>query len=542
MNRDSIQVLLVDKDEQDYRITRELLAGTGGPTFAVACCHNLGSALERLRGGGVDVILLDAEMPDAPGWAAFDTIHELAPSLPIIFLTHSVDMVMGIEAVHRGAQDYLFKGTTDSDQLVRCIRYAIERKKDETTLKRYQARLQDTVDDATRDLLTANEKLRMEIAERTAVEERLRQVVARLEAHSDSKDKFVSNVSHELRTPLASISHALENLHRGVLGPLDGPVLDYVMMMEEDCRRLIGTVTDVLDLNRIEAGRLVLNRRKVHLGRFVQQALNALRLQAERKRQDLDVRTNGTLTFVDCDAQKIERVIQNLVGNAIKFTPEGGRITLSVQQEASEPADVRLDVQDNGIGIEPEHLPRVTERYYRVGEHVTGAGLGLSLCKELLELHGGSLSMASPPPGLERGTVATVRLPAAPPPVVLVVDDDDSIRILLGRQLSGFGYRPVLAATGADALKALSADLRPDILIVDMLLPGMSGLELIAQVKADHRLRQIPVLVLTGYDVDEDKRLFLAGFDVQVVRKPWSRIDLIKILEDLTIGPPRSTS
>lgn len=406
----------------------------------------------------------------------------------------------------------------------------------ERELEHDHRHLQDNVDDATRDLLTANESLRVEIAERRAVEDRLREAVSRLEAHGQTKDQFVSNVSHELRTPLASMSHALENLRAGVLGPLDDRVLAYVAMMEEDSRRLRNTVDDILDMHRIEANRLVLNCRKLHMGSMAEHAAHGLKLQAERRRQRLTLHLEGGGLFVDGDPGKIERVVVNLISNALKFTPEGGHIEVRVRREGGDKPMVVLEVVDDGAGIEPQHLPHIAERYYRVGELVTGTGLGLSLSKDLVQLHGGQLSIQSPPLGRPCGTQVSVRLPAAASPRVLAVDDEQIVQAVIARQLRSFGYEALCAGNGQEALDVLNAEPHPDMVVVDLRIPGMSGFELIARVKAETWSRQIPILVITGQDLDAEQRGILEGFGVGFLVKPWSKAELMERLQQLTLG------
>jgi signal transduction histidine kinase len=532
-----IAVLLVENDAHDCAVTREQLASATAQRFAITWVTQLGAALDHIATGAVDVVILALSLPDSDGWRTFTRLHDAARHLPIIVLADAGDEEMALEMIKHGVQDYIIKGRADAEQFVRSIRYAIERKRMEAILHERHDQLDSKVADATRDLLTANERLRRENAEREAAETKLKEAVARLEAHSHAKSQFVSNVSHELRTPLASMAHALENLRAGVLGPFDERVREYVLMMEEDCRRLTGTVGDILDMNRIEANRLELNCRKVHFGRFVAQIIDALRLQTERKRQRVAIEQQDRTVFVECDARRMERVVINLVGNAIKFTPEGGQISVLVGREGEGGDRVMLSVIDDGVGIPREHLPRVTERYYRVGEHVDGSGLGLALCKDLVEMHGGEMQMLSPPAGRDRGTQAMLWLPAAPAPRVLAVDDDAMVRSLLERQLAAAGYCPSSAGTGEEALGILQCDPRPDMLIVDVFMPGMSGFELIGRVKSEARLRETPVLVITGRELGAEHRAFLEGFGLRHLMKPWHRGKLLECLEQITIGP-----
>jgi signal transduction histidine kinase len=533
---DVIRVLLVEDDREDYIITRNLLNSAEGQRFKLTWFDRLQPALDDAGSGEVDVVLLDVTLPDSSGWETFESMRGRAPHLPLILLTGMADQAMGVRAVKEGAQDYLFKGTTDQDQLVRAIRYAIERKRAAESLKRYQDHLEELVAERTRELEEANRQLQREIGERREVETKLREAVARLEENNEAKSKFVSNVSHELKTPLASISYAVENLSKGICGPLNERVMTYVEMMSEDCRRLSGTVNDILDLTRLEANRLVLNRMKLPFGQFVRQTADSLLIQARTKGLEMAIAADTGSGFVYCDRQKMERVLLNVIGNAIKFTPEGGRVEVVLGCDPAEHSVIVLDVIDNGVGIAQEHLPRVTERYFRVGEHVTGSGLGLALSKEVVELHGGSLTVTSPPVGREQGTQVALRLPLASPPRVLAVDDDAMILDLLRSELTHHGYEVILCEDGVKAFELLKGRSPPDILIVDVLMPVMGGVELIAKVKADHELRRMPTVMITGHEMDDSRQEILAGFGVPTLRKPWRRRELIQCIEDAVMG------
>ncbi|MDA0989615.1 MAG: response regulator [Verrucomicrobia bacterium] len=536
MSDETIRVLLVEDDEDDYLITQSLLARATGLRFNLVWCDRLEKGIRHLTDNVIDIVILDFSLPDSAGWSTFSRIRETAPHVPIVFLTGLTDEHFGVEAVKHGAQDYLLKGATDTGQLVRAIRYAIERKRWEEDLRRYQERLQDLVDDATQELLTANEQLRREVTERRAIEGQLREAVHHLEEHNQAKSQFVSNVSHELRTPLASISHAIENLGAGVLGPLDDRVRTYVEMMAEDCQRLKSTVTDILDLTRMEANRFELNRRKLHFGRLVEQAVASLRSHLDEKNHCLELKLDGQSAFIDCDPLKMTRVIVNLVGNAIKYTPDGGLIRVILHPDAEQPGWDVLNVIDNGIGIAPHHIDRVTERFFRVGEQVSGTGLGLALSKDLVDMHGGHLKMFSPPPGETYGTQVSVYLPVADPLRVVVVDDDPVIREILEHSLRRYGCTPICLGTAQEGLDALRADPSPDMLITDIVLPDMDGFELIAHVKGDAHLRGLPILAITGHLLDGERQEFLDGFGIGCLMKPWGYADFIRHLELVTIG------
>ena len=290
-----------------------------------------------------------------------------------------------------------------------------ERKRAELALQRANDELDSRVRERTAELARANEGLTVEIAERRRAQEKLQQVVRRLRSLDETRLQFVSNVSHELKAPLASLRFAVENLLKGVAGEVGETMASYLKMMKRDAERLARTVQEILDLARIESHSLALSCSLVPLGDLIRQAVDSLRLHADAKEQTLEIEMNGCTDTVEWDVEKMERVLTNVVENAIKYTPRGGTIRVRLCHDETRPGFVVLEVTDDGIGIPSEHLPRICERYFRVSEHVSGAGLGLSISKEILQMHGGWLNIQSPPDHGTRGTQVRIYVPCLPP-------------------------------------------------------------------------------------------------------------------------------
>ena len=261
---------------------------------------------------------------------------------------------------------------------------------------------------------------------RKQAEKSLREALSSLERHDKARSMFVSNITHELRTPLTSIMYGVTNLLRGVGGPVSDKTMEYLGRLERECRRLLSTVNDILDLERLDAAELVLAKVKIPLSRLVTRACDTLKLHADHKgveltfssadfsaKNDIDDEECG---FALCDPIRMERVVLNIVGNAVKYTPSGGRIDVTLGIDPERTGRLLLSVVDSGIGIPAHALDEVTERYYRVGESADGSGLGLAIACEIVEKHGGVLKVASPPPGGERGTMVTISLNSAAPP------------------------------------------------------------------------------------------------------------------------------
>ncbi len=535
MSGERYSILVVENDAPDARRTGELLGQIFPDGLNLRCVKQLSEALAALATETADVILIDMAQPDDLGWTPLQRLHDAAPDAALIVLTMGGDLKRGVEAIRQGAQDFLPKGQTGPDALESAVRHAVERKRFDSERKHHQEKLQFLVDEATRDLLNTNEQLQREIHERKAAEDQLRQALTRLEAYSEAKSQFVSNVSHELKTPLASISHAVENLLAGVVGDVPPRVLAYLRMMQDDCRRLRSTVNDILDTTSIEANQLVLRRVKLNLPRFVELTLRSLRIQAEEKRQQLEVQSDGGAWFVACDPPKLDRILLNVAANAIKYSPPGARIDIRIHGDA-EQGEAVVECEDNGVGIPTVHLPNIGQRYYRVGEHADGTGLGLSLAKDLARLHGGGLELISPPPNRDTGTLVSVRLPLEAPPRVLAVEDEPIVRAVLTAQLRKAGYQTLECASAEAAVALLHQMPRPELMVVDLHLPGMNGIELIAWIKSEPELRYLPMLLVTGRALTPEQGQLIQDFGVTALAKPWQWRELIDRLEEVALS------
>lgn len=410
-----------------------------------------------------------------------------------------------------------------------------ERKQAQQAIQRMNAELEQRVAERTSRLQETNQSLQEEVARRRQTEEELLAAMKRLEEVDRTRSEFVFNVSHELKTPLTSMTYGIRNLLEGIAGPLPDRAMKYLRMLNEDCRRLSATIADILDLGRLETKTMRLNKTCLFLERLVGRVAAGLSVQATDRQIKVNVRTEPGTGFVDCDAFKLERAIGNILHNAIRFSPPGETVALTVRRETASPATVTVEITDKGIGIPAQHLGRISERFYRVGEHVTGTGLGLSIAREIVELHGGRLEIRSPPPGLDQGTQVSIHLPAAEAPLILVADDDEAVRFLMELQLKNRGYRVLSCASGTEALEAARQH-RPLVAILDIYMPELNGIGAILRLKADQDLRQIPTLVVTGGLLDRGQQEVLQGYGIAPLSKPWAEEELLGRIETALIG------
>jgi PAS domain S-box-containing protein len=381
----------------------------------------------------------------------------------------------------------------------------------------------------------------VEITERKRTEESLARLYRQAEEDVQRKDEFLAMLSHELRTPLSAITTALrviemagtspERLHQasGIIGR---QTLHLTHLMDE-----------LLDVSRIGSGKLELDHRPVDLNDVIRQSLETLAGRVAERRQDIVVNhAPGPVTVLG-DAVRIGQMVTNLVDNALKYTPAGGRITITVR---AEDAEALLSVHDTGVGIGAELLPLIFEPFYqRSVKHSNGGlGLGLTLVKRLAERHGGTVSARSD--GVGRGAEFIVRLPLVharaavepPPPtpapsqrLILVIDDDADARDGMKMLLEQEGHAVVLAEDGPRGIEAARAA-QYDAIIIDIGLPGLEGHEVSRHLRA--RAGRHPFLIaLTGYSQPDDRRRAEeAGFNAYLV-KPVPVDELIGLLRDL---------
>ncbi|MFN7929230.1 MAG: PAS domain S-box protein [Blastocatellia bacterium] len=413
--------------------------------------------------------------------------------------------------------------------------------------------------------ITERKRLELERERLLTEEQRLRAVA---EAHNRAKDEFLSVVSHELRNPLNAIL-GYTRLTRSKMH--DAPtVLHNLAIIERNAKMQQQLIEDLLDTARITSGKLKLEIAPTDLHLVLEETVEVVRPTAVAKRIDLQTELREAPAQMLCDAARLRQVVWNLLQNAIKFTPEGGRVTLRVEQQGPH---VRLLVSDTGRGIEPDFLPHIFDRFSqhdmtRTRRH-GGLGLGLSLVKQLVELHGGTVEAASA--GVGQGATFTVTLLRSAPqrasyfaplppseeihtgleslPLaalprldgvrILVVDDQEEVRLLMTQTLSEWGATVTAAASGSAAL-AILAQTKFDVLACDIAMPDMDGYEVVKRLRMRERAQgltpdaRLPAIALTSLARTEDRlQVLAAGFQLHVA-KPVELAELIMVIASLT--------
>jgi signal transduction histidine kinase/DNA-binding response OmpR family regulator len=352
-----------------------------------------------------------------------------------------------------------------------------------------------------------------EIRKRRRVEEALIHAKEEAERASKFKDRFLSTMSHELRTPLNAVLGFSDLLADKRWGELNERQQRYVSHINTGGRHLLRLISDILDLSKIEAGRMELSCEDLSVANTFGEVVSALRPLAEKKAQTLSSDADNSLA-VHADATRFKQILMNLVGNAIKFTPEGGSIEITAQLTDRE---VQVKVRDDGPGIPQEEQKRIFDAFYRLrksGEAVEGTGLGLAITESLVKLQGGSLGLESEPGhgscfhfSLPVATairephtrVAKLAQKATKAPKILIIEDDAMTVHLIESQLTSSGYQ-VVSCDQPERAQEMAADLQPQAITLDLLMKPTSGWEILLHLKKDPRTTRIPVIVVTVVD------------------------------------------
>jgi signal transduction histidine kinase len=532
---DKPKILVVNDDAASLLALTSLLEQWADESnYEVLSARSGQDALRQVLRHDFAVILLDVNMPGMDGFETAEAIHQRPRSadIPIIFVTAFLaDEIDRLKAYQRGAADFMF--TPVIPQVLRAkvqVFVALATKNEQ--LKRQAEKLSQR----TTELTATNKRLVREMEERRAAERK-----------SSAKDEFLAMLGHELRNPLSAISSAASLLGMPGVGP--DSIARARLIIQRQSQHLSRIVDDLLDLSRAMSGKILLSRKRLDIATLVSSCLDTFRATGRMAGYDIDTRLAPA--WVDGDATRLEQITSNLIDNALKYTPAGGRIHIAVAQEGT---DVVLRVSDSGVGIAPDLLPHVFDVFVQgaisIDRSQGGLGIGLSLVRRLVELHGGTVSASSP--GTSSGSTFEIRLPKveaataadapaharpheAGKPTVLLIEDNDDGREMMATMLGSFGYPVLQAGDGLEGVRLACAH-NPDVALVDIGLPGIDGYEVARRLRQDPAARAIRLIALTGYGLEEDQRRVLeAGFDLHLV-KP---VELNALLEQLGTAAAR---
>ncbi len=384
-------------------------------------------------------------------------------------------------------------------------------------------------------------KLTRDMTQYKMAQEALMRAKEAAEQSNKFKDQFLSTMSHELRTPLNAVLGFSDLLNEERYGPLNDRQRRYVGHIHTGGKHLLRLINDILDLSKIEAGRLHLAIEIVSVNTCMSEAVDCLRPLSDKKCQTIVVNPSAGLS-VRADSMRFKQILLNLLGNAVKFTPDGGKIELTARRTGEV---IQVEVRDSGPGIPPEEQKRIFEAFYRLrqtGKTTEGTGLGLAITQRLVELHGGSLGLESQPGAgscfyftlplvptveSENGRKVESRPHSGGSPRILVIEDDSGAAHLIHSQLTSAGYEVVLCDKAQRALE-LAAEKQPSAITLDVIMKPVSGWEILSKLKTDPRTAAIPVIIVTV--VDQPSTGALLGADDYIV-KPVDKPTLLRAIE-----------
>jgi PAS domain S-box-containing protein len=410
-----------------------------------------------------------------------------------------------------------------------------------------------------------SEDLEQRVLERIAD---LNRVNIELERAARAKDDFLAVMSHELRTPLSSILGLSEILLEQIRGPLNEYQQKSLHVIEASGQHLLALINDILDLSKIEAGKLELHPEPVEVLNICEASLAFVKEQAVKKSIVLEFQHGQARNTMVADPRFLVQILVNLLTNAVKFTPVGGHIVLEVSTE-TESELIRFSVSDTGIGITPDNLSKIFQPFVQVDSSLNrqfeGTGLGLTLVQRLTDLHGGSVHVESE---VGRGSRFTINLPwqpdeglhqqPAPLPqaieaslsseiegtfdpseksvsrgLILLAEDNPDNVLTIGEYLESKNYQVVVAHTGLEAIVQTS-ELNPTIILMDIQMPVMDGLEATRRLRADPRFQSVPIIALTALAMPGDRERCLQAGASEYIAKPVILRQLVKMIGVLT--------
>ena len=397
----------------------------------------------------------------------------------------------------------------------------------------------------------------MDISAYKQAEKILHRANAEMEQAMRMKDDFLANMSHELRTPLTGILGMSEGLLLQVGGPLTERQKKYLSNIELSGRHLLSLINDILDLSKIEAGKVELELTYLSVGDLCKSSLVFVKEPAAKKQLDVSYRCDPDTFFFVADARRLKQILVNLLSYAVKFTPSQGKVSLNVQADPQK-ALVYFEVADTDIGISAQDLPRLFTPFTQVDSSLSrrhqGTGLGLALVKKLTELHGGQVSVQSEPGQGSRfivtipwrqnlgvlaaptGLATAQPVPTDPTPIVrkrILLAEDNEINAEVTRDfLETIGYEVVVAPNGNDVFD-LSANFHPELMLMDIQMPDMDGLEVTRRLRQIPEFKKTPIIALTALAMTGDRERCLAAGATEYMAKPFSLSALIQMIEFL---------
>ncbi len=483
--------------------------------------------LKKINKNQYDVVLSDYFLTHWSGLTAYELFNQYHPYVPFILVTKPLNDVQLIDCIKQGISDYVVK--TNLSLLVKKIAQALKDKKSEREC-------QEAVDALHHKRLSLEQRINQQTHE-------LRQANTKLARVSRLKDEFLANMSHELRTPLNSILGVTQIMQEGIYGEVNEKQAHALQIIEKSSQYLLDLINDILDLSKVEAGKLELNLENVSVAQICHTSLQFVKQLAAKKHIKIKVLCDNNATYLYADILRLKQILINLLHNAVKFTPEYGQIGLEVTVDDAR-QQIHFIVCDTGIGIDAENIQHLFQAFVQVNSGTSGkqegTGLGLALVKRLVELHNGQIQVESEQ---GKGSRFKVTLPWSirenqmpdseakkwvpynkvavkkQKAMILLVDDSYSSIELFSDYLAHAGYQVLVANNGEHALQSIK-NIRPDLILMDIQMPVMNGLETTLKIRQLPEFSTIPVVALTALAMPEDKKRCLDAGMNDYLSKP----------------------
>lgn len=506
-------------------------------------------ALRILTKEPIDLIILDVQMPEMDGFETAKTIHSWKKTqhIPIVFLTAAYKAQEFFQQGFAvGAVDYLTK-PIDAAQLINRIHSYVRFLQKE---HQHKQELEQKIEERTAELSKIRHELEHRVAERTAelvlAKTKAEQAQQIAEAANTAKTQFLANMSHELRTPLNAIIGYSEMLQEDALDRGADDMVADLQKIHASGKHLLQIVSNVLDLSKIEAGKMELALSTFNLTTLVDEVVETIRPLMIKRENTFKVTCTETLGEMYSDEAKLRHILLNLLSNATKFT-ECGLIHFEVERHKRHDDEwVTFRIIDNGIGIPPESQVKLFQPFTQADASTTrrygGTGIGLSITKQFTEMMGGIISVSSE---FGRGSTFTIslplqfkeyvesasfQLPLKGEGIILVIDDDVAVSYFLKDELSKLGYAVAMVTDEFEAIK-LAYKLRPDAILLDVQMAG--SWRILSKLKNEALLSHVPVIVI---GMEEDKNKGSVAEATDCITKPIERRQLVAILDKYHVG------
>jgi signal transduction histidine kinase len=514
-------ILLAIDDDPDNRAFLTKAVSKQG--FEAVTAPNATQARRQLDGRRPALIFLDVQMPEESGLALLPQMLRDFPDAVVVMMTAYGSEQVAAEALRGGADDYIGK-PIDLQRLRELLEHNLEKQRLRAERQSLVARLKDS-----------NRYLMRQHAALRRADEEILQVNRQLEQSNRYKSEFLANMSHELRTPLNAILGFSEILLDVTMNLTPGERTEFLRNIHSSGQHLLGLINDILDLAKIEAGKMELKAEEMRVADALQEVTAILEPMARQQGLQLSVIGATEAGVIKADRSKFKQVLYNLLSNAVKFTPPPGQITITVKDA---PDQLTVSVQDTGIGMKAEDLPKLFREFEQIDGSYTrryqGTGLGLALCRRFVQMHGGRIWAESK---FGKGSIFTFTIPRelrpaleAPSedpaqtvesmelPLVLVVEDDPASSQRMTAEIQGVGFRVAHAHDGDEAVRK-AMEILPDLVVMETVLPVKDGWQVLQELRARAATADVPVLVCS---VTKNEPLMAQFGVIGYVAKPWA--------------------